>query len=68
MASQGKAKSVMIGNSEAGFAGESMAHIQYRYFARLAREAGADDVAKILEASADQGARRVSDPLDLRYP
>ena len=42
-------KSVTIENLEAAFAGESMAHIKYRYFAKLAREAGALDVAKIFE-------------------
>jgi hypothetical protein len=30
-------KSVTIENLEAAFAGESMAHIKYRYFAKLAR-------------------------------
>ncbi len=34
-------KSVTIDNLEAAFAGESMAHIKYRYFAKLARAAGA---------------------------
>ena len=29
-----------LANLEAAFAGESMAHIKYRYFAKLAREAG----------------------------
>jgi rubrerythrin len=42
-------KSVTIGNLEAAFAGESMAHIKYRYFAKLAREAGAEDMARIFE-------------------
>ena len=30
--------SITIQNLEAAFAGESMAHIKYRYFAKLARE------------------------------
>ena len=30
-------KSVTIENLESAFAGESMAHIKYRYFAKLAR-------------------------------
>ncbi len=38
--------SVTIQNLEAAFAGESMAHIKYRYFAKLARAAGAEDVAQ----------------------
>ena len=37
--------SVTVQNIEAAFAGESMAHIKYRYFAKLARAAGAEDVA-----------------------
>ena len=31
-------------NLEAAFAGESMAHIKYRYFAKLARAAGDENV------------------------
>ena len=34
-------KSVTIENLESAFAGESMAHIKYRYFAKLARAARA---------------------------
>ena len=33
-----------IQNLESAFAGESMAHIKYRYFAKLARAAGDEDV------------------------
>jgi rubrerythrin len=61
-------KSVTIANLEAAFAGESMAHIKYRYFAKLAREAGADDVAKIFEATADQEVMHAFGHLDLLYP
>lgn len=62
------AKSVTIENLEAAFAGESMAHIKYRYFAKLAREAGADDVAKIFEDTADQEVMHAFGHLDLLYP
>lgn len=62
------AKSVTIENLEAAFAGESMAHIKYRYFAKLAREAGADDVAKIFEDTADQEIMHAFGHLDLLYP
>jgi rubrerythrin len=41
-------------NLESALAGESMAHIKYRYFAKLAREAGYEDVAKHFEHTADQ--------------
>jgi rubrerythrin len=43
-----------IQNLESAFAGESMAHIKYRYFAKLARAAGDIETAEIFEATADQ--------------
>ena len=42
-----------LANLEAAFAGESMAHIKYRYFARLARESGDEETAKTFEATAE---------------
>ncbi|MFC7517171.1 rubrerythrin family protein [Herbaspirillum sp. GCM10030257] len=60
--------SVTVKNIEAAFAGESMAHIKYRYFAKLAREAGADDVARIFEETADQEVMHAFGHLDLLYP
>jgi rubrerythrin len=41
-------------NLEAALAGESQAHIKYRYFAKIAREEGFEDVAKHFEHTADQ--------------
>ena len=35
-----------IQNLESALAGESMAHIKYRYFAKIAREEGFEDIAK----------------------
>ncbi len=61
-------KSVTIENLEAAFAGESMAHIKYRYFARMARAAGAIDVAEAFEATADQEVMHAFGHLDLLYP
>src|SRR3954468_18719698 len=61
-------KSVTIENLEAAFAGESMAHIKYRYFANLARAAGALDVAKIFEETAEQEVMHAFGHLDLLYP
>jgi rubrerythrin len=61
-------KSVTIENLEAAFAGESMAHIKYRYFARLARAAGAIDVAEAFEATAEQEVMHAFGHLDLLYP
>lgn len=60
--------SVTIQNLEAAFAGESMAHIKYRYFAKLAREAGAHEVAKTFEETADQEVMHAFGHLDLLYP
>lgn len=60
--------SVTVQNLEAAFAGESMAHIKYRYFAKIAREAGAHDVAKIFEETADQEVMHAFGHLDLLYP
>ena len=46
--------SVTLSNLESALAGESMAHIKYRYFAKIAREEGFEDVAKHFEHTADQ--------------
>jgi rubrerythrin len=45
---------VTIKNLESALAGESMAHIKYRYFAKLARAEGFEDIAKHFEHTADQ--------------
>jgi rubrerythrin len=46
--------SITIKNLEAALAGESQAHIKYRYFAKIAREEGHEEVAKHFEHTADQ--------------
>ena len=46
--------SVTLKNLESALAGESMAHIKYRYFAKLARAEGYEEVAKQFEHTADQ--------------
>ena len=46
--------SLTIKNLESALAGESMAHIKYRYFAKLARAEGYEEVAKHFEHTADQ--------------
>jgi rubrerythrin len=61
-------QSVTIANLEAAFAGESMAHIKYRYFAKLARAAGAIEVAEAFEATAEQEVAHAFGHLDLLYP
>ena len=43
-----------LNNLQSALAGESMAHIKYRYFAKLAREEGYEEVAQHFEHTADQ--------------
>lgn len=57
-----------LANLEAAFAGESMAHIKYRYFARIARAAGDEDTARVFEETADQEVMHAFGHLDLLYP
>jgi rubrerythrin len=47
-------KSLTIQNLEAAFAGESMAHIKYMWFAGLCRAAGDETTAKVFEDTAAQ--------------
>ena len=46
--------SVTIKNLESALAGESQAHVKYRYFAKIAREEGYEEVAKHFEHTAEQ--------------
>lgn len=46
--------SVTTKNLEAAFAGESQAYTKYRYFAKMARAQGFEDVAKHFEHTAEQ--------------
>lgn len=46
--------SVTLKNLESALAGESMAHIKYRYFAKIAREEGYEEIAQHFEHTADQ--------------
>ena len=57
--------SITIKNLESALAGESMAHIKYRYFARIAREEGFEDVAKHFEHTADQEIKHAWGHLEL---
>ncbi|PKO73423.1 MAG: rubrerythrin [Betaproteobacteria bacterium HGW-Betaproteobacteria-17] len=47
-------QSPTLQNLEAAFAGESMAHIKYLWFARQCRKAGDDATAKVFEDTAAQ--------------
>ena len=57
--------SVTLKNLESALAGESMAHIKYRYFAKIAREEGFEDVAKHFEHTADQEIKHAWGHLEL---
>ena len=57
--------SVTIANLEAAFAGESQAHVKYRYFAKLAREEGHEDIARHFEHTADQELKHAWGHLEL---
>jgi rubrerythrin len=46
--------STTLENLESALAGESMAHIKYRYFAKIAREEGHEEIAQHFEHTADQ--------------
>ena len=58
-------ESATLKNLESALAGESMAHIKYRYFAKLAREQGFEDVAKHFEHTADQEIKHAWGHLEL---
>ena len=60
--------SVTMKNLESAFAGESMAHIKYRYFAKLCREMGDDATAKVFEDTADQEILHAFGHADLLFP
>jgi len=50
----GETMSITIKNLESAFAGESQAHTKYRYFAKMARAQGFEEVAQHFEHTADQ--------------
>jgi len=57
--------SVTLKNLESALAGESMAHIKYRYFAKIAREEGFEEVARHFEHTADQEIKHAWGHLEL---
>ena len=58
-------ESITLKNLESALAGESMAHIKYRYFARIAREEGYEEVARHFEHTADQEIKHAWGHLEL---
>jgi rubrerythrin len=57
--------SITLQNLESALAGESMAHIKYTYFARIAREEGFEDVAQHFEHTAAQELKHAWGHLEL---
>ncbi len=55
-------------NLESAFAGESMANRKYLYFAKIARELGDEEVAKVFEETAAQETEHAFSHLSLIYP
>jgi rubrerythrin len=55
-------------NLHAAFAGESMANRKYLYFAKIARQLGNEDVAKLFEETAHQETGHAFAHLELIYP
>ena len=68
MASPAASPSATLTNLESAFAGESMAHLKYRYFAKLCRAAGDEATARVFEDTADQEVQHAFGHLDLLYP
>lgn len=60
--------SVTVKNLEAAFAGESMAHIKYLFFAKVCRTHGDEESARIFEATAAQEVQHAFGHMDLLYP
>ena len=57
--------SVTLANLSSALAGESQAHIKYRYFARIAREEGHEDIAQHFEHTAEQELKHAWGHLEL---
>jgi len=60
--------SATIKNIESAFAGESMAHIKYLYFAKVCRAQGDEESARVFEETAAQEVQHAFGHLDLLYP
>ena len=61
-------QSVTLKNIEGAFAGESMAHAKYRYFAKICRELGDEETARRFEETAAQEVLHAHGHLELLYP
>lgn len=63
-----KTESLTVRNIEAAFAGEAMAHIKYRYFAKICRAQGDENSARLFEETANQEVQHAFGHLDLLMP
>ena len=61
-------QSVTMKNLESAFAGESMAHMKYLHFAKIARANGHEEVAKVFEETASQEIKHALAHCELIYP
>src|SRR5438309_6359832 len=55
-------------NLESAFAGESMANRKYLYFAKVARQLGNEEIAKLFEETAHQETAHAFSHLELMHP
>ena len=55
-------------NLEGAFAGESMAYQKYKYFAKIARRNGDEDVARLFEETAEHETKHAEGHLRYLYP
>lgn len=62
------AESLTMKNLEYAFAGESMAHIKYLHFAKIARTEGFESVAKVFEDTAAQEVKHALSHAELVFP
>ena len=60
--------SITLKNLESAFAGESMAHMKYLHFAKIARADGHEGVAKVFEDTAAQEIKHALAHAELIYP
>ncbi len=60
--------SVTMKNLESAFAGESMAHMKYLRFAKIARANGHEEVARVFEETAAQEIKHALAHAELLYP
>lgn len=60
--------SATMKNLESAFAGESMAHMKYLHFAKIARAGGHEEVAKVFEETAAQEIKHALAHAELLFP